>query len=455
MPLYICGCYRRARNFRKSSYAISIYCWVNTLLICKDNFGENKKLIRGLSKNKVAINAYYLSILQLFNYALPLVTIPYIIRVIGIDNFGLLAYATATCSYFFLLINYGFDLTATNKIAINTDDVQTINRVFCAVMFLKLSLCGLSGLLLVLLLLMVPFLAENWSIYVYCFSAVVAQSIIPIWLYQGISQMGKITKYSVISKLIATAGVFIFVNSKSDFFIIPILTAISFFFVGIISIASAKKELGLVFFLPKKSELIVALKSGFYVFLSRVFVNVYSATNVIILGGVANVSVVGSYSMAEKIARAFSGLFIPVTQALFPHMSKLNESSKQKYSYLFKKVSLCILVVGGVIIATVIYSSDLLVSLVAGEKNPGAAIALCMLSVLIISSPLGALFSQGLVINGLEKQLLLIIALTLLANLALAIPLALSWGLYGLALAVLTTQILHLLMHFTYYKLVR
>ena len=399
----------------------------------------------------MAANVYHLSILQLFNYALPLATIPYVVRVIGIDNFGLLAYATAICSYFFLLINYGFDLSATNKIAVNTDDKEIINRVFCAVTVVKVLLSLLSVIFLVLLLLVIPSLAENWEIYMYCLMVVVAQSLIPVWLFQGISQMKKITKYSVASKLVATLGIFTFVNDRSDFYMIPVLTAAGFFIAGIVSIVSVKRELGLNFFIPKRSELISALRSGFHIFLSKIFVSFYSATNVIILGSFTNVSVVGSYSLAEKITGAFSGLFVPVTQALFPYMSKLYQDAKQQYDKLFKLTQCCVVMMAAIIIIAILFYSELIVRLVAGEDVSDAALVLCIISISIASSPLGTLFSQGLIIRGLQKQLLVVIFFTLVINLILIIPLTLQWGLYGMATTILVTQLFHLLMHFSYY----
>ncbi|CUS87083.1 Polysaccharide biosynthesis protein [Candidatus Kryptonium thompsonii] len=82
-------------------------------------------------------NIFSLSILQFANYVLPLITIPYVVRVIGPDKFGLISFAQAFATYFLLVVNYGFDLSATREISSNRDNKNTLVRIYSNVLFTK------------------------------------------------------------------------------------------------------------------------------------------------------------------------------------------------------------------------------------------------------------------------------------------------------------------------------
>ena len=70
-----------------------------------------------MKNNQLLKNIFSLGSVQLVNYVFPLITVPYVSRIIGPDSYGIINYATAFIAYFTLLIGYGFDLTGTRKIA--------------------------------------------------------------------------------------------------------------------------------------------------------------------------------------------------------------------------------------------------------------------------------------------------------------------------------------------------
>ncbi|HCQ8715351.1 TPA: oligosaccharide flippase family protein, partial [Klebsiella michiganensis] len=152
-----------------------------------------KKITTDGEKRIILSNFIFLFLLQIANYVLPLLTVPYLVRVIGIENVGLLAFATAVCTYLQIITDFGFNLSATRQVSINRYDNNKLSEIYSCVIYIKLSLCVLCLIVLLGLVELVPQFKEHKIIFALTYLGVFGQSLFPVWFFQGMERMRYIT----------------------------------------------------------------------------------------------------------------------------------------------------------------------------------------------------------------------------------------------------------------------
>jgi len=294
------------------------------------------------TRKKLTENFLSLSVLQGLNYLLPLITLPYLVRVLGPEKYGLVAFAQAFIAYFGILTDYGFNLSATREISIQRENKEKISTIFSSVMLIKFAFLILSFIFMSVLVFSIHKFRNEWLLYYLTFGTVLGQVLFPIWFFQGIEKMKYITWLNIIAKTIFTVLVFVLIHQVNDYIYVPFLTALGTIISGILSMWIIKKHFKVNFHLPSKNEIIHQLKEGWYIFISTVAISLYSISNTFILGLFASNTIVGYYSGAEKIINAVQGLLSPISQTIYPHVSKIANESKERALKFLQKITILI-----------------------------------------------------------------------------------------------------------------
>jgi PST family polysaccharide transporter len=409
--------------------------------------------INKTEKKRLFSNFLSLLVLQGSNYILPLITFPYLVQVLGVEYFGLLAFATAVIAYFGIITDYGFNLTATREISIHRDNKEKVVEIFSAVMMIKVFLMFLSFLLLSLLVFSFEKFSSDWEIYFFTFATVVGQVFFPVWFFQGMERMKYISYLNIFAKTIFTISIFVFVKEQSDFYLVPLLTSGGFIVAGIWSQVLIYKEFDVKFKWQNIETLKAYLYDGWHIFVSRIYVNIYTTTNVILLGFFTNHVTVGYYSIAEKIVVAIGGLFQPANQTIYPYLARKYKENFKLFLAFIKKIALIFLTISFSFVLFGEYFKESIVSLVTGSPNTEVSLLLSIFLLRILTYPFGALFSNALIIMNRKKEFMKVMNYTVLLDLLIVPPAIYFYQAMGLVVSFIVVLFVHVSLLLYYLKL--
>ena len=289
---------------------------------------------RTLTKNFGA-----LSVIQVANFFIPFITLPFIVRVIGPDKFGLLNFLIAVTTYFILFINYGFDYTATRTVAQNNKNHALINETFSVIFFARLLLFVISAIVFVIILFAIPQLRQNIAVSIFCFAACFANVFFPNWLFQGMQQLQKAAVFNLVAKLIFCASIVIIIRHKEDYWWYAVISSLSQIIAAVILFIYAMRR----FNLRLQKIPFTAIKETLYkdrmVFVSTLMINLYTTSNTVLLGFLKAETEVGIFTAAARIIAVVQTLaLMPISQTLFPHIGSAFSKSRSDGLQEIKKV---------------------------------------------------------------------------------------------------------------------
>ncbi len=290
--------------------------------------------MKKLSKDKERFfsNVSSLTILQIFIYILPLVTLPYLVSVLGIEVFGQVVFAQALMVYFSLIVDFGFAMSATREIAINRDDREKVGEIYGSVMYIKLILTVVSFFIFAIIVFSFEKFSQEWELYYLTFLSVIAQAFFPVWFFQGMEKMKYITIINISSRVLFTVLIFVVINNEADYLYVPILNSLGMFIGSLASILIVRNKFQHKIKLYSYEILKKYFLDSKQFFVSRVSVSLYASSNILILGLFTNNTIVGYYSIADKLYLAMQQVYQPLASALYPYMSK------EKNIKFFKKI---------------------------------------------------------------------------------------------------------------------
>ena len=314
-------------------------------------------------------NFFSLSILNALNVLLPLVTLPYILHIVGKANYGVYSYVYAIVQYVILFSTYGFNFSATKQISQCRDDEQAVSRIYNAVTACK-GLIALSLTVILLLLSQWVFKGAigTWM-FIYGLGMIIGDVFTPIWLFQGMEKMKYMTLVNASSKILFTILIFLLVRVSEDYQMLIFLNSCGYLLAGVLSLILVRRQFHLRLRKTTWTDICLQLKEGKEVFGSTFGMNLYRNANIIILRQFVTDDIVGLYSAAEKVVKGFQSLISPAAQALFPHLSlRFKGQPVKEQMRLLSKVSIPFTAVVFIVTLGVFIFAPLISNILCGKE---------------------------------------------------------------------------------------
>lgn len=285
-----------------------------------------------LSENKDAralvSNFLWLSLLKVLGYVFPLITLPYLSRVIGVDGFGEIAFALSVVVLIETFTDFGFNYTATRDVARNRDDILLVSKIFSNVFWAKILLMIVGFIVLCVLILLIPQFSENRLILLLTYLYIPGHILFPEWLFQAFEKMKYITILNVISKAIFTILIFIVIKEKDDYVWQPLLTAVGYTFSGCIAVYYIITKFGIKILKPCLEDIISTIKGSFNMFITLIFPNLYTQLPISYLRVISGEQAVGFYSSGERFYAIINQLFTVLSRVFYPFLSRRLEKHR-------------------------------------------------------------------------------------------------------------------------------
>jgi PST family polysaccharide transporter len=422
--------------------------WIIALL---DRMGSVRGMLTNGLKSTVSKNILSLYGIQFANYVLPLITVPYLVRILGPDKFGAIAFGQGLMNYFILIVNYGFDWSATREIAIQRNNQESVSKIAINVWTAKSLLCLLSFVILFVLIKSIPKMREVGLILYILYGMVIGNALFPTWLFQGLERIVALSSVNFVARILSTGGIFLIVKYPSDFEFYACLISFQWIFSGLLALIIAFRFFGLRFAYPNWDEVKKTLTEGWSIFLTTGAISLYTAGNAFILGLLTNNSTVGFYSAAEKLVRSALQLLRPISQAVYPRFSKMALISRVQTLRWGRSVLLVMSTLGLILSVSLLIGAPLITKTILGPEFLSSTNVLRVLAVLpfivAVSNLLGV---QILFPFHKEKAVLMITSLGGVLNLFLALFLVPKWKAPGMALAVAAGELFVTVSYFVY-----
>lgn len=397
------------------------------------------------SKNRILLNnVASLGIVQIVNYIFPLITIPFVSRILGPEGFGTINYITAFITYFILVVNYGFDFTGTRKIAVDPDNVDVRCKVFSEVTCARLLLLLLTTFIFLICINFIPILKKNVILSFLLFVNVISAFLTPQYLFQGLQKLSVLSVLSMLKGAFSAGLILILISKKDDLLLYVGIGVFTNFLISLIAMFYAVNFLKIKFHFCSIKHCMNLFKEVRFVFFSSIIFSLYTTTNIIILGFFEKPTTIGYYTTAVSfILIVQSVVNIPLASSLYPFIGRAFSISREDGLAKLRKLIPIVFWFTISICLGILLLSPFAIYLIYGKKFEGSIISVQILSFLPLISAMSSIMGIQTMLNlNMDKLFLKITTFASCFSLILNIVMAYYFSYVGTSISYLLTEII-------------
>ncbi len=400
----------------------------------------------------VKINAILNVIYTITNMIFPLITYPYVTRILLSDGMGKVSFFTSVSNYAVMIGSLGLGTYGIRAIAKVRDDKKELSKVTSELLIINTVItCIVVGLLAVSVFFVEKFASEP-ILFIINLIIILASAFGLNWFYSGLEQYAYITKRTIAFKAISLVLVFLLVKSKSDYPIYAAITAFSSVGAYFCNLIHSKRFFH--FYISKEFNYKRHFKPMILLFGSILAVSVYTNLDTIMLGFINGDVEVGLYSVASKSKWILLSAVNAVSAVLLPRLSNyLSQNDTEKYNQTLRKsISFVFVITIPISIFFISEAADT-IGILGGPDYTGAILGMqFLMPILIISGFSNVTGNQVLIPHGKDSQFLKAVSTGAIVDIILNAALMPSLGCTGAAIATLVAEFVQMSIQFVYSK---
>ena len=396
-------------------------------------------MLKRLRGQGLAQDIFALYLTQFVQVLLPIAITPFLARRLGPQEWGTIAYFQSFALYIGMVIEYGFGLSATRKVAANPDSGELRSETLCEVGSSKLLLTLIACAIAIALMFTLP---EFSTHPIHALAATVwgiSQGANMVWYFQGIRQIRRAAFIELIGRGIAAAIAIVLVRSSADGYRFLLAMAggsvVATLAETVLSYRTAR------FRIFTFGKALIGLKEGLTLFFFRSAVSLYTLGNSFILGTMAAPVIVGYYAGAERISKGILSFTGPIYQTMFAEINRLMAIDEDRARVRARQSLVMMVGLGTALGLTVFFGAPMLVRFLLG---PAFGPAVAVTRVMALLPPLvcmgTSLGSNWMLPLHFDRAFNIIILAAGLLNVTLAILLAPRFGAIGMGISVVTCE---------------
>ena len=336
--------------------------------------------IKSRAKNNKTLlaNFSYITVLQVFVLLTPLITYPYLTRVLGTELYGLVITAQILSGYATIIVKFGFDSVSARHVSIWRGDASKLSEIVSSILYLRLILWIASFIIYIIIVIAVPIYRQHFLLFLFSFGLTLNVLLFPQFFFQGIERMKVITFVNVGIQTVFIVLTFIVIKQPEDYLLVPILHTIGYLLGGVAAIYIIFKRYKLSFLIPTREQATYYLKDAFPLFATDAVCTIKDKLNYLLLGVFVNMSEVVVYDVGSKLTSLAVQPLTIISTVIFPRMAQNHSNSLfKKFGYVVFLTIVCIVIVLNLFLHPIVF-------LLIGKEIPLLPIRLFLLSPLFL-----------------------------------------------------------------------
>lgn len=274
-------------------------------------------------------NLIYQIVYQILIVITPLITSPYLSRVIGAQGIGEYSYSYSVAYFFSMFILLGVNNYGTREIARNRENRSAMSEKFWSIYTIQL----IMGIIVIVLYILTEIVWKKDHQLAVVQIIYICSVILDInWLFFGLEKFRITVVRNCVVKLLTVVFIFLFVKSSEDIMIYAFIMAFGFLLSQVVLLPFAVKE---ILFVPCKwNEIQNNIKPLLVLFVPVLAVSIFKYMDKIMLGSMCGKQELGLYDNAEKIMSIPTGLITAIGTVMLPRITNMATNSKNKEKIL-------------------------------------------------------------------------------------------------------------------------